>query len=271
MFEKTLLKGKAGIITGSSSGIGLFIAQYLSEHGADVTLCGRSEEKLEAAAKTFDREVLTSSGDVRQEKDVQNTVQAHMERFDRLDFLINNAAGNFLCPLEQLSENGFRSVVDIILTGTFHFSQAALPHMKSLGGACILNTGTTYAFSHGTLVGHSGAAKAAVLNLTKTMAVEWAHYGIRCNMITPGPVKDTEGVKRLIAHESMKKHMHDIMPIPRMAEGWEVGALAAFLLSPLASYINGAVIPIDGGLHLVNPGLLPPLALKFMTQATAPE
>lgn len=268
LFDKKLLENKVGIITGSSSGIGLGIAQFLSRHGAKVTLCGRDEEKLAKAADTVEGEVLTTSGDVRDLESVKSGVASHMERFGRLDFLINNAAGNFLCPLEQLSDNGFRSVIDIVLTGSFHFSQAVLPQMKKQGGGCILNTGTTYAFSHGTLVGHSGAAKAGVLNLTKTMAVEWAPYGIRSNMICPGPVKGTEGVKRLMHNEAVMKYMMEIMPIPRMAEPWEIGAIAAFLLSPLASYINGAVIPVDGGLHLVNPGLLPPQALKWMQNSS---
>lgn len=263
MFDSNLLEGKAGIITGSSSGIGLFVAQYLSGLGADLTICGRDAEKLAAAADTIDGAVNTASGDVRKREDVKATVDSHMERFGSLDFLINNAAGNFVCPLSQLSENAFRSVYEIVTLGTFHFCQEAFPHMQAQQDGCILNTGTTYAFAHGALVGHSGAAKAAVLNLTKTMAVEWGPLGIRTNMIAPGPVKDTEGVRRLIQHEEIRDHMMAIMPIARMADGAEIGALAAFLLSPMASYINGIVVPIDGGLHLVNPGLLPPMAHKM--------
>lgn len=263
MFSSNLLKGQAGIITGSSSGIGLHIAQYLSGLGAQITICGRDEEKLSFAADSIEGDVHTATGDVRQREEVKATVDSHMERFGHLDFLINNAAGNFVCPLSQLSENGFRAVYEIVALGTFHFCQEAFPHMQTQDKGCIINTGTTYAFAHGAMVAHSGAAKAAVLNLTKTMAVEWGPLGIRSNMIAPGPVKDTEGVRRLIQHEEIHDYIMGIMPTPRMAEGSEIGALAAFLLSPMGSYINGTVIPIDGGLHLVNPGLLPPMAQKM--------
>lgn len=266
MFSSDLLKGQAGIITGGSSGIGLYVAQYLSQLGAQVTICGRDQEKLAAAADTIDGEVHTASGDVRQREEVSAAVGSHMARFGQLDFLINNAAGNFVCPLAKMSENAFRSVYEIVAMGTFHFCQEAFPHMTQRQAGVIINTGTTYASTHGALVGHSGAAKAAVLNLTKTMAVEWGPLGIRANMVCPGPVKDTEGVRRLVQHEAIAKEMMEIMPISRMAEGKEIGALMAFLISPLGSYINGASIPIDGGLSLVNPGLLPPSAMRMSVQ-----
>ncbi len=257
MFEKETLKGQAGIITGGSSGIGLEIARYLVEHGAAVTITGRNEEKLQKAAETVGKNTIGVSGDVRKGDDIADNLEKHMQHHGRCDFLINNAAGNFLCPLEAMSENAFRSVNDIITLGTFLWSKAVFPLMKKEKQGRIINTGTTYAFGNGALVGHSGAAKAAVLNLTKTMAVEWGPSGVLCNMIAPGPVENTEGVRRLMGNPKMEKIMERIMPVARMAHGWEIGALVTFLLSPLAAYINGAVIPVDGGLHLTTPSLLP--------------
>lgn len=257
MFDSRILEGQCGIITGGTSGIGLEVARYLIKHGAKLTITGRNEEKTQAAVAEFRDAALGVTGDVRKSDAIKANLEKHLERFGKVDFLINNAAGNFLCPLEMMSENAFRSVNDIVTMGTFLWSRAVQPLMKKQGHGRILNTGTTYAFGAGTLVGHSGAAKAAVLNLTKTMAVEWGPYGILCNMIAPGPVQGTEGVRRLMGSPQMEKVMKRIMPISRMAEGWEIGALATFLLSPLAAYINGAVIPVDGGLHLTNPSLLP--------------
>jgi NAD(P)-dependent dehydrogenase (short-subunit alcohol dehydrogenase family) len=257
MFNKEILKGQCGIITGGTSGIGLEIARFLIEHGAKVTITGRNKEKLNLAVKELGEHAFGTVGDVRKAEAVQSDLEKHMDHFGRLDFLINNAAGNFLCPLEHMSENAFRSVNDIVTLGTFLWSKAVYPIMKKQKYGRIINTGTTYAFGPGTLVAHSGAAKAAVLNLTKSMAVEWGPQGILCNMIAPGPVENTEGVKRLMGHPDLEKIMLRLLPVPRMAKGWEIGALATFLLSPLAAYINGTVIPIDGGLHLTTPSLLP--------------
>ncbi|MFT4551888.1 MAG: NAD(P)-dependent dehydrogenase (short-subunit alcohol dehydrogenase family) [Chlamydiales bacterium] len=259
MFDKNILQGQAGIITGGTSGIGFAIAKYLLEHGAKVTITGRNEEKMEAAVAELGENASGVIGDVRKSDEIASNVDRHMEQNGKIDFLINNAAGNFLCPLEGMTENAFRSVYDIVGLGTFLWSQAVHPHMKKQKAGRIINTGTTYAFGHGALVGHSGAAKAAVLNLTKTMAVEWGPQGILTNMIAPGPVEGTEGVKKLMGDERAQRAMMPFFPVKRMAEGWEIGALATFLLSPLSAYINGVVIPIDGGLHLTSPGLIPPI------------
>lgn len=257
MFEKNCLKGRSGIITGGSSGIGLGLAAYLSEHGAGLTLTGRSSEKLEAAVASLSGEIALAAGDVRRPEDVERGLQTHLARFGKVDFLINNAAGNFLCPLENMSPNAFQSVMNIVVNGTFLWSKAVQPHMKARAYGRIINIGTTYSWAHGANVAHSGAAKAAVLNLTKTMAVEWGPMGILTNLIAPGPVKETEGLRRLMPDEKHMAAFQRLMPVPRFAERREIAALALFLLSPMAGYINGAAIPVDGGLHLSIPGLLP--------------
>lgn len=257
MFDSHHLKGSYGIITGGSSGIGLAIARYLTEHGAKITITGRDEDKLKEAAAGLGENAIYAVGDVRKKEQVIENFKTHLNTYGEVNFLINNAAGNFICPLEKMSENAFRAVNDIVCLGTFLWSQTVFPAMRAQGAGQIINIGTNYAFGQSALVGHSGAAKAAVLNLTKTMAVEWGPYGIRSNMIAPGPVEGTEGVRRLLGSPESQQTMKAFLPLKRMAQGWEIGALAAFLISPLASYITGAVIPVDGGMHLTIPGLFP--------------
>lgn len=258
MFKTNILEGQKGIITGGSSGIGLELARYFMEHGAQVTITGRNKEKMDIALKELGEGAQGVIGDVRRSEEVAANYKVHMERFGRVDFLINNAAGNFLCPLENMSENAFRAVTDIVCLGTFLWSKSVQPQMKQQKYGRIINIGTVYADSGpATWVGHSGAGKSAVYSLTKTMAVEWGPQGILTNMIAPGVVEDTEGLKRLAGGLSEK--ISSLYPVKRMAKKWEVAALATFLLSPLAAYINGVIIPVDGGSHLAIPGLgIPP-------------
>jgi len=266
LFQKDILQGQVGIITGGSSGIGLAIAHFLVGHGAKITVIGRNGEKLEKAVKEIGESAFGVVGDVREAGDVAKNFQAHWDRYGKVDFLINNAAGNFICPLEDMSENAFMSVINIVTKGSFLWSKAVQPKMKEAGFGRIVNIGTTYSWGPSALVAHSGAAKAAVLNLTKTMAVEWGPLGINTNVIAPGPVKDTEGVRRLMGDPSAGKLIKRLIPSGRLAEGWEIAAMATYLLSPLGAYINGTAIPVDGGYHLNVPGLYPtgfnPLAKK---------
>ena len=254
MFADNLLAGTAGIVTGGGSGIGHAIVARLVDLGAAVTVTGRNEEKLAAVASTLG--VTTTRGDVRDPDQVQAGIETHLAAHGRVDFLINNAAGNFLCPLDRMSPNAFSAVLDIVAKGTFLWSQAVYPHMKAAGTGAIVNIGTTYSWSHAAWVAHSGAAKAAVLNLTRTMAVEWGPVGIRTNVIAPGPIRDTEGFKRLSISDS-DKASRGLIPLGRAGDPSEIAHLAAFLLSPMGAYINGAAIPVDGGAHLAVPGLLP--------------
>lgn len=256
-FRSDLLKGKKAIVTGGSSGIGFGIAKALLSHSAEVTITGRNPEKLEKAVSALPGKVHGVVGDVRDQKQVKEGVESHLKKFGGLDLLINNAAGNFLCPLEAMSENAFCSVTEIVLQGTFHCCQAALKPMQNSCGGRIINIGTTYSESHGAYVAHSGAAKAAVLNLTRSIALEWAQYGIRCNVVAPGPVEGTEGVKRLMGAEEIPEQFKHMMPIPRFVQPEEVGFLVVYLCSDAADAINGAMVPIDGGLRYSIPGLLP--------------
>ncbi|MCB1052679.1 MAG: SDR family oxidoreductase [Acidobacteria bacterium] len=245
------------MVTGGSSGIGYGIVQSLAGLGAEITITGRNLEKLQAAAESLGPNVRYAQGDVRQAEDVNRTVQDHLSAHGRIDFLINNAAGNFLCPVEKMSENAFASVMGIVAHGTFLYCKAVLEPMRSQGGGKIINIGATYAWNHAAMVAHSGAAKAAVLSLTRSLAVEWGPYNIQTNMIAPGPVEGTEGVKRLLSHPELAKKMLRMLPTQRMAKPEEIGSAACFLLHPMTRYINGIALPVDGGSHLVVPGLLP--------------
>jgi NAD(P)-dependent dehydrogenase (short-subunit alcohol dehydrogenase family) len=256
-FRSDLFAGQAGIITGGSSGIGFGIAEALLAHGAKVTITGRNKEKMESAVNELGEGALGVTGDVRKEEEVKGCLQQHMDKFGRVDFLVNNAAGNFLCPLEKMSENAFRSVTDIIMLGTFHWSQAVLPAMQEAKYGRIVNIGTTYSYSHGAMVAHSGAGKAAIVNLSRSIALEWAKYGIRCNIVAPGPVEGTEGVRRLMGGEKIPPQFAHMMPVPRFVKPQEVAWLVSYLCSNASDYINGALVPIDGGLSYSIPGLLP--------------
>lgn len=256
MFSKELLKNQAGIITGGSSGIGLEMARFLVDHGARVTITGRNLEKLERAKEALSGRVEIQAGDVRKSEEIAINLEHHLKKFGKVDFLINNAAGNFICPIAKMSENAFRAVNNIVLLGSFLWSKAVFEPMKKKKFGAIINIGTNYAFGQGAYIAHSGAAKAGLLNLTKSIAVEWAEAGIRSNMICPGPIIGTEGVARLVG--PFEQEVLSFIPLKRMGEGWEIGAMAAFLLSPLGRYITGAILPVDGGMSLLNPGLIPP-------------
>jgi len=256
VFQEGLLKGRAGIVTGGGSGIGLAMVKQLQRYGARITITGRKEETLAAAAESVGPGVTISSGDVRSSEDIARNLAEHLENHDSVDFLINNAAGNFLCPLEKMSENAFSAVLDIVTKGTFLWSKAVQPHMKEKGYGRILNIGTTYSWAHAAWVAHSGAAKAAVLNLTRSMAVEWGPQGIMTNLIAPGAVSGTEGFRRLNPSTGGKLEM-GCLPVARVADPSEIANMAVYLLSPMGDHINGAAIPIDAGAHLGVPGLLP--------------
>ncbi|ARK30445.1 2,4-dienoyl-CoA reductase [Halalkalibacter krulwichiae] len=251
------MKGKVVIVTGGSSGMGKAMAKRFAQLGAYVTISGRNSDKLTQAKQeieTFKGQVLPYSMDVRNNEDVQAMVTKTKGHFGSIDYLVNNAAGNFLVRAEELSINGWNSVIDIVLNGTWHCTQAvAKEWIKEKKAGSITNIVATYAWTAGAGVVHSASAKAGVLAMTRSLAVEWgSQYGIRVNAIAPGPIEDTGGAKKLIMNEEAYKKVIRSVPVRRFGKVDEVAGLAAYLFSEEAQYINGECITIDGGQWLNN-------------------
>ncbi len=246
------LKNKVVIVTGGSNGMGKAMAKRFAKDGAFVTICGRDPEKLERAKKeieTFNGQVLPVVMDVRDLEKVQYMVDQTKKTFGTIDYLVNNAAGNFLVRAEELSPNGWNAVIDIVLNGTWYCSQAVAKELiKDKKTGSITNIVATYSWTAGPGVVHSASAKAGVLAMTRSLAVEWgSQYGIRVNAIAPGPIEDTGGVKKLIQNEEAYQKIVTNIPAKRFGKVDEVAGLAAFLFSKEAEYINGECITMDGG------------------------
>lgn len=240
---------KTVIVTGGSSGMGKYMAKKFAKEGANVAITGRNEQRLKAAQKEIDGKVISIPMDVRNIDDVKRMVQETINTFGTIDYLVNNAAGNFIVNAEDLSVNGWRAVIDIVLNGTFYCSQTVGKYWinKKIKGM-ILNIVTTYAWDAGVGVVHNAAAKAGVLSLTRTLAVEWGRkYGIRANAIAPGPIERTGGMEKLMLSEEMAKRTRQSVPLQRFGKPEEIANLAYFMLSDDASYMNGEVVTLDGG------------------------
>jgi NAD(P)-dependent dehydrogenase (short-subunit alcohol dehydrogenase family) len=240
------------IVTGGSSGMGLYMAKKFIQEGDNVIITGRDQERLIISQKElsqFKGEIDIFQMDVREPEQCVKMVEFAIERFGKLDTLVNNAAGNFICPAEKLTPNGWKSVIDIVLNGTFYCSQASGNYWKekNIKGS-IINMVATYAWNAGAGVAHSAAAKAGVLSLTRTLAVEWGHkYGIRTNAIAPGPIERTGGAEKLFESEEAAKRTINSVPLKRLGTPEEIAELAYFLSSEKASYINGECVTMDGG------------------------
>jgi NAD(P)-dependent dehydrogenase (short-subunit alcohol dehydrogenase family) len=258
MLKDDLLKGRVALVTGGGSGLGLAMSKRFAELGARVAITGRRQEKLEAAAAEIDgtgERVFTHAGDVREFEEVEATVAAAEEALGPIDILVNNAAGNFLAPTEDLSPRAFDAVVRTVLNGTFHATLAVGRRMIERGeGGSILNIATTYAWTGSAFVVPSAAAKAGVLAMTRSLAVEWATYGVRVNAIAPGPFPTEGAWQALMPTPEVEAEAKARIPMGRFGEHHELANLAAFLVSEAAPFINGECVTIDGGEWLGSGG-----------------
>lgn len=247
------MKNKVVIITGSSSGMGKYMAQRFVQAGSNVVITGRNSERLLHAKQEIVQagpgQVLAIPMDVRKPLDIEEMVKKTINEFGTIDHLVNNAAGNFVIAAEELSINGWNSVIDIVLNGTFYCSREVGKHwISQKKQGTILNIVATYAWNAGVGVIHSSAAKAGVLNLTRTLAVEWgSKYGIRVNAIAPGPIERTGGADKLFESTKDVERTIASVPLKRLGKPEEIASLAYYLLSDEAGYINGEVITMDGG------------------------
>ncbi len=255
VFQENLFAGKVALITGGATGIGRGIADALARQGADVALVSRKEENLSAAAQQIGavtgRRAIGFVADVRQPDAVESAVKQAVDQLGGLDIVVNNAAGNFLCASGDLSPNGFGVVLDIDAKGTFNVSRAAFQARLKDHGGQILNISATLHYGGSPGQVHVAAAKAAVDALTRTLAVEWGPLGIRVNAIAPGPIGDTEGVRRLLPGER-REQLRATIPIRRLGSIDDIVDLALFVLSDAGKNLNGAILVSDGGLSLTG-------------------
>jgi NAD(P)-dependent dehydrogenase (short-subunit alcohol dehydrogenase family) len=249
--------GKTVWVTGGGSGLGRSMARAFASEGADVCVIGRRREALDETVDLITREGGKAFGlacDVREPANVQDVVAKIVERTGRLDVLVNNAAGNFIVPSENLSPNGFKSVVEIVLNGTFHCTRYAFEALRQTRGA-ILNIIATYAWSGEPGALHSACAKAGVLAMTRTLAAEWGPFGIRVNALAPGPIH-TEGTdKNLWSVADVEKHVQAQVPLGRLGTPEDVSRAALWLCSADAEWVSGAALPVDGA-HWLYGGTL---------------
>ena len=252
-YQSDLLRGKVALVTGGGTGICRGLALALASHGCDVAITSRKEEHLLPTCQEIERvgvRALAVPGDVRDPATVDRTVEETVEKLGHLDILVNGAAGNFLCLAENLSANGFGTVVDIDLKGTFHMCRSAFSHLKQSNGV-ILNISATLHYVGTVAQLHVSAAKAGIDALTRSLAVEWGEHGIRVNGIAPGPIAGTEGVRRLLVGPA-KEAAEKMTPLGRLGEIDDVSKAALYLCSDLASYVTGVTLVVDGGLWLAS-------------------
>jgi NAD(P)-dependent dehydrogenase (short-subunit alcohol dehydrogenase family) len=250
-FAPGLFKGKTVFVTGGGSGINLGIAKNFAALGADVGICGRTQARLDAAAeelRALGARVCAVAADVRDMAALENALARCRAELGPVDVLVCGAAGNFLVPAEKLSANGFKTVIDIDLLGSFNASRAAFGQLRQTKGSIIFISAGMALVPHAYQV-HVGAAKAGIDMMMRNLALEWGPYGIRSNSIVPGPIEGTEGMKRLASPEA-KQAMAGLIPMRRMGTVDDIGQAALFLASPLASYITGCVVACDGGSNL---------------------
>ena len=254
MFAQHLLKDQVAVITGGGTGIGLAIAKRLGSLGARIAIASRDSTHLEegcAALREAGIDALAIQLDVRKPEQVDEMVERTVKHFGGLDILVNNAAGNFICRAEDLSPNGWNAVIGIVLNGTFYCSRAVGRYMiaRQRGGSIVsILANYVWTGSPGTI--HSAAAKAGVMSMTQTLAVEWASHGIRVNAVAPGPIESPGAAKQLWSSPEAVERITNLVPLGRWGSPEEVADAVVFLAAPQSGFITGEVLTVDGGARL---------------------
>jgi NAD(P)-dependent dehydrogenase (short-subunit alcohol dehydrogenase family) len=267
-----LFAGKTVFVTGGGSGINLGVAKSFAALGAGVAICGRTAERLEGARAELEElgaRVSTAVADVRDYDALAAALARSRAELGPVHTLVCGAAGNFLAAAERLSANGFKTVVDIDLVGSFNAARAAFEQLRETGGSLIFIS-AGQAFVPHFAQAHCGAAKAGVDNLMRNLALEWGRYGIRSNSIAPGPIEGTEGMRRLgprdgAAHAALRA----AIPLGRYGTVDEIGQVAVFLASPLAAYVTGTRLVVDGGMNLPGSGVFTQLMMSAVAADSA--
>ncbi len=261
IFKEKVFKDQVVLVTGGGTGLGKVAAKRFAELGASgILIAGRREEKLKEAAPEIasaGAQVETFPVDIRDAARVQEMVDRCVERFGRIDVLLNNAAGNFPTRAEDLSVNGWNAVVNIVLNGTFYVTRAAGLQMIKQKKGSIVSVVHPQALQGGPGNIHSVSAKAGVIAMSRTLAVEWAKYNIRVNTIAPGPFRSEGTDKNLWPTEEIRKQVTEAIPANRFGTAEEMANAICYLVSDYASYITGHMLVVDGGWSLEREGFLP--------------
>ena len=254
MFADNLLKDQVAVITGGGTGIGLAVSKRLGELGARVAIASRNSGNLERGSSELRRsglDPLCIQLDVRNPEQVDEMVQRVIRHFGRIDILVNNAAGNFICRAEDLSPNGWNAVIGIVLNGSFYCSRAVGRHMIERGkGGAIVSVLANYVWTGSAGTIHSAAAKAGVMSMTQTLAVEWARHRIRVNAVAPGPIESAGAAKQLWNTQDAMERITKMVPLRRWGQPSEVADAIVFLVSNQSGFITGETLTIDGGAWL---------------------
>ncbi|XP_030492978.2 peroxisomal 2,4-dienoyl-CoA reductase [(3E)-enoyl-CoA-producing] [Cannabis sativa] len=276
-FRGDIAKGKVALITGGGSGIGLEISTQLGKHGASIAIMGRRKQVIHSAVsalRSLGISAVGFQGDVRKQEDAKRIMDSTFEQFGRIDILVNAAAGNFLVLSEDLSPNGFRTVMDIDAVGTFTMCHEALKYLKKgglgrsqCGGGIILNISATLHYTAAWYQIHVSAAKAAIDALTRNLALEWGtDYDMKVNVIAPGPIGNTPGIDKL-APKKMETNTNDYLAVTKVGESWDVAMAALYLVSDAGRHINGANMVVDGGQWMNRLPHLPKEGVKQLSRA----
>ena len=254
IFGKSILKDKVAIVTGGGTGIGRSISIEFAKLGAKIAIIHRKKENVQNGVKDIGKfgKCIGFEADLRNLADVESSFSAIAKQYGKIDFLVNNAGGQFIAPIEKISPNGFDAVVKTNLYSTFYCCKIAGEYMKKQKFGKIVNMVTIYAVKSAAGMAHSGAARAGVINLTRSLALEWAKHNITVNAIAPGFV-NTKGLNQeLIGNREILEKLKKEVPLKRFATADEIAHSAVFLVSDAASYITGQTLVIDGGCSIIN-------------------